>query len=197
VRGPRSLELSGRLADGTILAWPLTGPYIAQARAGRTYRQHTYRAAGPCRRGKTTARCRRLGRTVRGRPARPVDRPTGHRRRPHPLRGPDRVAGRPRHRSRHTRVSRRDEPGPAGHGQPSAHRRRGRLPSMITRDAEPHAARLVSRPSSWSRVGTATEASLNASATTARSPYRGREPGPFGPKIFIRLTEWVSRPPAG
>ena len=33
VRGPRSLELSGRLADGTILAWPLTGPYIAQARA--------------------------------------------------------------------------------------------------------------------------------------------------------------------
>jgi 5,10-methylenetetrahydromethanopterin reductase len=32
VRGPRSLELSGRLADGTILAWPLTGPYIAQAR---------------------------------------------------------------------------------------------------------------------------------------------------------------------
>jgi alkanesulfonate monooxygenase SsuD/methylene tetrahydromethanopterin reductase-like flavin-dependent oxidoreductase (luciferase family) len=31
VRGPRSLELSGRLADGTILAWPLTGPYIAQA----------------------------------------------------------------------------------------------------------------------------------------------------------------------
>jgi len=32
VRGPRSLELSGRLADGTILAWPLTGPYIAHAR---------------------------------------------------------------------------------------------------------------------------------------------------------------------
>jgi alkanesulfonate monooxygenase SsuD/methylene tetrahydromethanopterin reductase-like flavin-dependent oxidoreductase (luciferase family) len=32
VRGPRSLELSGRMADGTILAWPLTGPYIAQAR---------------------------------------------------------------------------------------------------------------------------------------------------------------------
>jgi 5,10-methylenetetrahydromethanopterin reductase len=32
VRGPRSLELSGRVADGTILAWPLTGPYIAQAR---------------------------------------------------------------------------------------------------------------------------------------------------------------------
>ena len=32
VRGPRSLELSGRIADGTILAWPLTGPYIAQAR---------------------------------------------------------------------------------------------------------------------------------------------------------------------
>jgi 5,10-methylenetetrahydromethanopterin reductase len=47
VRGPRSLELSGRMADGTILAWPLTGPYIAQAReaieqgrltAGRTDR---------------------------------------------------------------------------------------------------------------------------------------------------------------
>ena len=47
VRGPRSLELSGRVADGTILAWPLTGPYIAQAReaieqgrraAGRTDR---------------------------------------------------------------------------------------------------------------------------------------------------------------
>ena len=47
VRGPRSLELSGRIADGTILAWPLTGPYIAQAReaiehgrltAGRTGR---------------------------------------------------------------------------------------------------------------------------------------------------------------
>ena len=47
VRGPRSLELSGRIADGTILAWPLTGPYIAQAReaiehgrltAGRTDR---------------------------------------------------------------------------------------------------------------------------------------------------------------
>ena len=47
VRGPRSLELSGRTADGTILAWPLTGPYIAQAReaieqgrrtAGRTDR---------------------------------------------------------------------------------------------------------------------------------------------------------------
>jgi 5,10-methylenetetrahydromethanopterin reductase len=32
VRGPRSLELSGRMADGTILAWPLTGPYIARAR---------------------------------------------------------------------------------------------------------------------------------------------------------------------
>jgi alkanesulfonate monooxygenase SsuD/methylene tetrahydromethanopterin reductase-like flavin-dependent oxidoreductase (luciferase family) len=32
VRGPRSLELSGRIADGTILAWPLTGPYIAGAR---------------------------------------------------------------------------------------------------------------------------------------------------------------------
>ena len=32
VRGPRSLELSGRIADGTIMAWPLTGPYIAQAR---------------------------------------------------------------------------------------------------------------------------------------------------------------------
>ena len=32
VRGPRSLELSGRIADGTILAWPLTGPYITQAR---------------------------------------------------------------------------------------------------------------------------------------------------------------------
>ena len=32
VRGPRSLELSGRIADGTILAWPLTGPYIAHAR---------------------------------------------------------------------------------------------------------------------------------------------------------------------
>jgi 5,10-methylenetetrahydromethanopterin reductase len=31
VRGPRSLELSGRIADGTILAWPLTGPYIARA----------------------------------------------------------------------------------------------------------------------------------------------------------------------
>jgi alkanesulfonate monooxygenase SsuD/methylene tetrahydromethanopterin reductase-like flavin-dependent oxidoreductase (luciferase family) len=49
VRGPRSLELSGRTADGTILAWPLTGPYIAQAReaieqgrrtAGRTDRHH-------------------------------------------------------------------------------------------------------------------------------------------------------------
>jgi 5,10-methylenetetrahydromethanopterin reductase len=47
VRGPRSLELSGQVADGTILAWPLTGPYIAQAReaigrgqlaAGRTGR---------------------------------------------------------------------------------------------------------------------------------------------------------------
>lgn len=47
VRGPRSLELSGRMADGTILAWPLTAPYIAQAResiergwqdAGRTGR---------------------------------------------------------------------------------------------------------------------------------------------------------------
>jgi len=47
VRGPRSLELSGRMADGTILAWPLTGPYIARAReaieqgrlaAGRTGR---------------------------------------------------------------------------------------------------------------------------------------------------------------
>jgi 5,10-methylenetetrahydromethanopterin reductase len=47
VRGPRSLELSGQMADGTILAWPLTGPYIAQAReaieqgrltAGRTDR---------------------------------------------------------------------------------------------------------------------------------------------------------------
>lgn len=47
VRGPRSLDLSGRMADGTILAWPLTGPYIAQAReaieqgrltAGRTDR---------------------------------------------------------------------------------------------------------------------------------------------------------------
>jgi alkanesulfonate monooxygenase SsuD/methylene tetrahydromethanopterin reductase-like flavin-dependent oxidoreductase (luciferase family) len=33
VRGPRSLELSGRVADGTILAWPLTGAYVAQARA--------------------------------------------------------------------------------------------------------------------------------------------------------------------
>jgi 5,10-methylenetetrahydromethanopterin reductase len=32
VRGPRSLELSGQLADGTILAWPLTAPYIARAR---------------------------------------------------------------------------------------------------------------------------------------------------------------------
>jgi 5,10-methylenetetrahydromethanopterin reductase len=49
VRGPRSLELSGRTADGTILAWPLTGPYIAQAResigqgrlaAGRTGPHH-------------------------------------------------------------------------------------------------------------------------------------------------------------
>jgi 5,10-methylenetetrahydromethanopterin reductase len=49
VRGPRSLELSGRMADGTILAWPLTGPYIAQAReaieqgrlaAGRTGRHY-------------------------------------------------------------------------------------------------------------------------------------------------------------
>jgi alkanesulfonate monooxygenase SsuD/methylene tetrahydromethanopterin reductase-like flavin-dependent oxidoreductase (luciferase family) len=47
VRGPRSLELSGRVADGTILAWPLTSPYIAHAReaieqgrltAGRTDR---------------------------------------------------------------------------------------------------------------------------------------------------------------
>jgi alkanesulfonate monooxygenase SsuD/methylene tetrahydromethanopterin reductase-like flavin-dependent oxidoreductase (luciferase family) len=47
VRGPRSLELSGRVADGTILAWPLTGLYIAHAReaiergrlaAGRTGR---------------------------------------------------------------------------------------------------------------------------------------------------------------
>jgi 5,10-methylenetetrahydromethanopterin reductase len=47
VRGPRSLELSGRIADGMILAWPLTGPYIAQAHeaidqgrqaAGRTSR---------------------------------------------------------------------------------------------------------------------------------------------------------------
>lgn len=33
VRGPRSLELSGRVADGTILAWPLTGAYVARARA--------------------------------------------------------------------------------------------------------------------------------------------------------------------
>jgi alkanesulfonate monooxygenase SsuD/methylene tetrahydromethanopterin reductase-like flavin-dependent oxidoreductase (luciferase family) len=33
VRGPRSLELSGRVADGTILAWPLTGAYVAHARA--------------------------------------------------------------------------------------------------------------------------------------------------------------------
>jgi 5,10-methylenetetrahydromethanopterin reductase len=49
VRGPRSLELSGRIADGTILAWPLTGPYIAKARetigqgrltAGRTGPHH-------------------------------------------------------------------------------------------------------------------------------------------------------------
>jgi len=88
-------------------------------------RQHPYRAAGHCRRGKTTARCRRLGRTVRGRPTRPVDRPARHRRRPHLLRGPDRVACRPRPRSRHTRVSRRDHPGPAGHDQPSAHRRPG------------------------------------------------------------------------
>jgi alkanesulfonate monooxygenase SsuD/methylene tetrahydromethanopterin reductase-like flavin-dependent oxidoreductase (luciferase family) len=32
VRGRRSLELSGLMADGTILAWPLTGPYIARAR---------------------------------------------------------------------------------------------------------------------------------------------------------------------
>lgn len=47
VRGSRSLELSGQVADGTILAWPLTGPYIAHAReaieqgrrtAGRTGR---------------------------------------------------------------------------------------------------------------------------------------------------------------
>ena len=35
VRGPRSLELSGRVADGTILAWPLTGPYIAREASGR------------------------------------------------------------------------------------------------------------------------------------------------------------------
>ena len=33
VRGPRSLELSGEVADGTILAWPLTGAYVAHARA--------------------------------------------------------------------------------------------------------------------------------------------------------------------
>jgi alkanesulfonate monooxygenase SsuD/methylene tetrahydromethanopterin reductase-like flavin-dependent oxidoreductase (luciferase family) len=32
VRGPRSLELSGRVADGTILAWPLTGAYLTGAR---------------------------------------------------------------------------------------------------------------------------------------------------------------------
>jgi hypothetical protein len=32
VRGPRSLELSGRVADGTILAWPLTAAYLSAAR---------------------------------------------------------------------------------------------------------------------------------------------------------------------
>ncbi|MCP5028059.1 MAG: LLM class flavin-dependent oxidoreductase [Actinomycetia bacterium] len=40
VRGPRSLELSGRVADGTILAEPASPPYVAWARqqieAGRT-----------------------------------------------------------------------------------------------------------------------------------------------------------------
>jgi 5,10-methylenetetrahydromethanopterin reductase len=55
VRGPRSLELSGRVADGTILAWPVTGPYIARAReaigqgrltAGRTGR-HQLAAGTP------------------------------------------------------------------------------------------------------------------------------------------------------
>jgi luciferase-like monooxygenase len=35
------------------------------------------------------------------------------------------------HRSRHTRISRRHDLSPAGHGQPSAHRRRDRQPSVI------------------------------------------------------------------
>jgi alkanesulfonate monooxygenase SsuD/methylene tetrahydromethanopterin reductase-like flavin-dependent oxidoreductase (luciferase family) len=47
VRGPRSLELSGRLADGTILAWPLTGPYIAQAPEAIGHGQLTAGRAGP------------------------------------------------------------------------------------------------------------------------------------------------------
>jgi 5,10-methylenetetrahydromethanopterin reductase len=33
VRGPRSLELAGRSADGVILAWPVTPAYIRHARA--------------------------------------------------------------------------------------------------------------------------------------------------------------------
>ena len=47
VRGPRSLELSGRLADGTILAWPLTGPYIAQAREAIEQGRLTAGRTGP------------------------------------------------------------------------------------------------------------------------------------------------------
>jgi len=47
VRGPRSLELSGRMADGTILAWPLTGPYIAQAREAIEQGRLTAGRTGP------------------------------------------------------------------------------------------------------------------------------------------------------
>jgi 5,10-methylenetetrahydromethanopterin reductase len=47
VRGPRSLELSGRIADGTILAWPLTGPYIARAREAIGKGQLTAGRTGP------------------------------------------------------------------------------------------------------------------------------------------------------
>ncbi|HEV7652690.1 MAG TPA: LLM class flavin-dependent oxidoreductase [Actinophytocola sp.] len=70
VRGPRSLEVAGRYADGTLLAEPVTPAYLAAARAsiargqGDDPRPHPITAYALCHVGENTAAARDAVRPV-------------------------------------------------------------------------------------------------------------------------------------